>query len=134
MENALSVEMRGRVHAEELCHKCDTKPVVAAKTDFIDNSLLLILWNLLKTEEGPKTPAYRLARYFSISYRRFHTCLTVVLKLSELSATYAMTTTTRRWLTVARKIHDHAVAGTLHQYLLAERLADLNGEKYVRPN
>ncbi len=35
--------------------------------------------------------------------------------------------------TVARKIHDHAVAGTLDQYPLAERIADLNGEKYVKP-
>ncbi len=36
--------------------------------------------------------------------------------------------------TVARKIHDHAVAGTLDQYPMAERIADLNGEKYVKPN
>ncbi len=36
--------------------------------------------------------------------------------------------------TVARKIHDHAIAGTLDQYPLAERLADLNGEKYVKSN
>ncbi len=36
--------------------------------------------------------------------------------------------------TVARKIHDCAVAGTLDQYPLAERIADLNGEKYSKPN
>jgi hypothetical protein len=36
--------------------------------------------------------------------------------------------------TVARKIHDYAVAGTLDQYPLAERLADLNGENYIKPN
>jgi len=36
--------------------------------------------------------------------------------------------------TVARKIHDHAIAGTLDQYPLAERLADLKGEKYFKPN
>jgi len=36
--------------------------------------------------------------------------------------------------TVARKIHDHAIAGTLDQYPLAERLADLKGEKYTKPN
>jgi len=35
---------------------------------------------------------------------------------------------------VARKIQDHATAGTLDQYPLAQRLADLNGEKYVKPN
>jgi len=36
--------------------------------------------------------------------------------------------------TVARKIHAHAIAGTLEQYPLAERIADLNGEKYVKLN
>ena len=36
--------------------------------------------------------------------------------------------------TVARKIHDCAIAGTLDRYPLAERIADLNGEKYVKPN
>lgn len=36
--------------------------------------------------------------------------------------------------TVARKIHDRAIAGTLDKYSLAERIADLNGEKYVKPN
>ena len=36
--------------------------------------------------------------------------------------------------TVARKIHSHANAGTLEQYPLAERIADLNREKYVKPN
>jgi hypothetical protein len=35
---------------------------------------------------------------------------------------------------VARKIHDHAIAGTLDQYSLAERIADLNREKYDKPN
>jgi hypothetical protein len=42
------------ITTRELCRNCDTKPVLAAKTDFIDDSLLLILWNLLKTQEGPK--------------------------------------------------------------------------------
>ena len=36
--------------------------------------------------------------------------------------------------TVTRKLHEHAIAGTLDQYPLAERIADLNGEKYVKPN
>jgi hypothetical protein len=44
---------------------------LAAKTDFIDDSLLLILWNLLKTQEGPKIPAYRPVRFFSITYGQF---------------------------------------------------------------
>jgi hypothetical protein len=35
---------------------------------------------------------------------------------------------------VTRKINEHAAAGTLDQYPLAERMADLNGEKYVKPN
>ena len=36
--------------------------------------------------------------------------------------------------TVTRKINEHAEAGTLDKYPLAERIADLNGEKYVKPN
>jgi hypothetical protein len=36
--------------------------------------------------------------------------------------------------TVTRKLHEHAIAGTLDQYPLAERIADLNGKKYVKPN
>jgi len=36
--------------------------------------------------------------------------------------------------TITRKLHEHAIAGTLDQYPLAERIADLNGEKYVKPN
>ena len=35
---------------------------------------------------------------------------------------------------VARKIAEHEKAGTLDQYPLEERLADLRGEKYVKPN
>ena len=35
--------------SEKLCHNCDTKPVFAAQTDFVDRSLLLIPRNLLKT-------------------------------------------------------------------------------------
>jgi hypothetical protein len=35
---------------------------------------------------------------------------------------------------VTRKLHEHAIAGTLDQYSLAERIADLNGESYVKPN
>jgi hypothetical protein len=36
--------------------------------------------------------------------------------------------------TVTRKLHEHAIAETLDQYPLAERIADLNGEKYFKPN
>jgi hypothetical protein len=43
---------------------------LAAKTDFIDDSLLLILWNLLKTQEGPKIPAYMARPPFSTAYKR----------------------------------------------------------------
>ena len=46
-----------------VCHNCDTKPVLAAKTDFIDGALLLIPRNLLKTGICSKIPAYRLIRY-----------------------------------------------------------------------
>ncbi len=34
--------------------------------------------------------------------------------------------------TVARKIHDHAVAGTLSAYPLEQRLADLSGTNFVK--
>jgi hypothetical protein len=54
----------GNPPSQKLCHICDTKPVLAAKTDFFDDVGLLILWNLLKTQVGRKFPAYRLARYF----------------------------------------------------------------------
>jgi hypothetical protein len=37
-------------------------------------------------------------------------------------------------VTVSRKIHDHAIAGTLDQYPLAERIAELEGKPYVKPN
>lgn len=36
--------------------------------------------------------------------------------------------------TVTRKLHEHAIAGTLDKYPLEERLADLRGEKYVKPS
>lgn len=36
--------------------------------------------------------------------------------------------------TVTRKLHEHAIAGTLEQYTLAERLADLEGKPYIKPN
>jgi hypothetical protein len=35
---------------------------------------------------------------------------------------------------VTRKLHEHAIAGTLDQYPLAERLADLEGKPYIKPN
>jgi hypothetical protein len=41
-----------------LWHNCAAKPVSAAKTDFMDGSLLLILRNLLKAKDGPEIPAY----------------------------------------------------------------------------
>lgn len=47
---------------EKLCHNCDTKPVFAVKTDFIDKMNLLIPRNLLKTQIGSKIPAYRFTR------------------------------------------------------------------------
>jgi len=48
----------------KLCHNCDTKPVFAAKTDFIDRFHLLIPRNLLKVKSCSKIPAYRLARHY----------------------------------------------------------------------
>jgi hypothetical protein len=59
-KDALSVEVRGRLHEKELRHNCDTKP---AFTDFFDRSHLLILWKLLKTQMCSKIPAYRLIRH-----------------------------------------------------------------------
>ena len=49
-KDALSAEVRGRLHEKKLCHNCDTKPAFAAQTDFFDRSHLLILWKLLKTQ------------------------------------------------------------------------------------
>jgi hypothetical protein len=51
-----------------LCHNCDTKPVLAVKIDFIDDVRLLILRNLLKTQMGPKIPAYRLIRQILLCF------------------------------------------------------------------
>jgi hypothetical protein len=39
-----------------------------------------------------------------------------------------------REATVTRKINEHAAAGTLDRYPLAERLADLEGKPYEKPN
>lgn len=39
-----------------------------------------------------------------------------------------------RAATVARKLHEHAVAGTLDEYPLEHRLADLEGKPYAKPN
>ena len=36
-------------------------------------------------------------------------------------------------VTVVRKIHEHAIAGTLDQYPLEERIADLEGRPSVKP-
>jgi len=44
--DALFAEARPRAHAWKLCHNCDTKPTVAAQTDFFDELRLLILRNL----------------------------------------------------------------------------------------
>jgi hypothetical protein len=53
-----------QVRVSVLCHNCATKPVSATKTDFIDDSLLLIPRNLLKAKDHREIPAYRLARHF----------------------------------------------------------------------
>jgi hypothetical protein len=49
---------------KKLYHNCDTEPVSAAQSDFIDDVRLLILRKLLKTKMRPENPAYRPARYF----------------------------------------------------------------------
>jgi hypothetical protein len=46
------------------------KAVLAAKTDFSDRFGLLILRNLLKTQTGPKIPAYRFPRLVSMTLGR----------------------------------------------------------------
>jgi hypothetical protein len=53
--------------AKKLYHNCDTKPVLAAQTGSINESRLLILRNLLKTQESSKIPAYRLIRHIIYS-------------------------------------------------------------------
>src|SRR5215467_7662161 len=55
--------------AEVLCHNCATKPVSAAKIDFVDDLLLLILRNLLKTKRYPEIPAYMARLPFFTSLR-----------------------------------------------------------------
>jgi hypothetical protein len=45
-----------------------------------------------------------------------------------------MKTMAHRWLLVAREIMTHAIAGTFEQDPLAERMAYLSGEKYVKSN
>jgi hypothetical protein len=50
----------------KLCHKCDTKPGEAGKTDFFDRPSLLIPGKLLKTQEHLKIPAYRLTRHYLV--------------------------------------------------------------------
>lgn len=47
---------------EELCHKCDTKPVLIDKVDCFDEPRLLILRNLLKTQTCSKIPCYSRTR------------------------------------------------------------------------
>lgn len=46
---------------KKLCHNCDAKPVLAAKTDIVDDMRLLILGNLLKTQLASLSPVYQLA-------------------------------------------------------------------------
>lgn len=36
--------------------------------------------------------------------------------------------------TMARKLQEHAMAGTLDKYPLAERIVDLEGKPYIKPN
>jgi len=76
---AVPVRARERANTRKLCHNCDTKPALAAKTDFIDDLLLLILRNLLKTKRCPKIPAY-MARppiFKGLQPKAFATGLTV---------------------------------------------------------
>ena len=46
---------------------CDTKPAFAAKIDFIDDTHLLILRNLLKAKNRLKVPAYMAHPLFFIA-------------------------------------------------------------------
>jgi len=55
---------------EKLCHNCDTKPVLGAKTDFIDGVRLLILGNLSKPKGPSLHPAYMARPPFSTAYER----------------------------------------------------------------
>jgi len=79
----MSVPVRAceRANTRKLCHNCDTKPALAAKTDFIDDLLLLILRNLLKTKRYPKIPAYMARPPFFSNLR------TVLAKLCHNSGT-----------------------------------------------
>jgi len=55
---------------DELCHNCDTKPALAAKTDFIDELRLLILRNLLKIQDGSEDSGLQARPLFSTVYKR----------------------------------------------------------------
>jgi hypothetical protein len=50
----------------ELCHDYDTKPVFAAETDIIDEYAFVDSTQVIENKMCPKSPAYRLARYFAI--------------------------------------------------------------------
>ncbi len=50
---------------QKLCHNCDAKPVLVAKTDFFDDVRLLITRNLLNRRKWPKFPCYQNAVYRS---------------------------------------------------------------------
>jgi hypothetical protein len=47
-----------------VCQICATNPANAAKIDFVDSAVLLIPCNLVKGQNRPENPAYRLARHF----------------------------------------------------------------------
>jgi hypothetical protein len=69
-DNSESTWLKNPLFAEVLCHNCAAKPVSAVKTDFIDDSLLLILRNLLKAKDGPEIPAYMARPPFSTADKR----------------------------------------------------------------
>ena len=71
---------------KKLCHNCDTKPVLAVKTDVIDRVSLLILRNLLKTQMCLKIPEYRFAINYFVFIAIFAWCPVTVSKSCQKSS------------------------------------------------
>jgi len=51
--------MKSRYFAEVPCHNRARKPVSAGKGEFIDDSLMLILRDLLEAKDDPEIPVWR---------------------------------------------------------------------------
>jgi hypothetical protein len=62
--NGRSLRTIGRcsLRCKKVCQICATNPVEGDKIDFVDTSAILILCNLLRTQNEAENPAYKLTR------------------------------------------------------------------------